>query len=86
MHSGGANTSLKNNRSLLKKRKTMFRRRSDVNSLSDEKFLRDKSKDSLVTLSASERRALGRKLRIRRRIEAAVIILALGAMFYWMFG
>ena len=85
MHSGGANTSLKNNRNLLKRRKTRFRKRSDVNSLNDDRIKRDKSKDSLVTLSASERKAIGRKIRVRRRIEAAVILIGLGAIFYWMF-
>lgn len=84
MHAGGANTTLKNNRNLLKKRKTMFRRRSDVFSLTDDKIKKD-NKKRLVTMSASERRAIGRNLRIRHRIEFAVIMILIVGTFLWFF-
>ncbi len=82
---GQANASLKNNRNLLKKRKTIFRRNRSVSSLTDDKLLRDKSKDSLITLSASERKAIGRKIRVKRRIETVVIVFTIGRLLWWIF-
>ena len=85
MHSGGANTTLKNNRKLLKKRKTMFRRSGAVRSTTGENNSQEKSQDRLVTLSASERKAIGRKLRIRRRIESGIIVVVICGLLWWIF-
>jgi hypothetical protein len=63
----------------------MFRRNSDVNTLTDKKILDGKTNNRLVTLSASERKAIGRKLRIRRRIESGIIAILICGLLWWIF-
>lgn len=73
MHSGGAQTALKNNRKLLKKHLRTHKKFKRWRSLSDDKYKRTPDK-SLITLSASERRAYGKRIRRRRKIEFVVIM------------
>ena len=84
MHSGGANTILRNNRKLLKNRSSRFKSKRTVMGLKDKDIVRkEDDKKRLTTLSASEIKNIGRRLRRRRRIETAIVlILILGALLF----
>lgn len=86
MHAGGANTVLRNNRKLLKKRSSRFKSKRTVMGLKDEDVIRkDEQNRRLTTMSASEIRKIGRKLRRRRRIETVFLLLIILAALIFVF-
>ena len=86
MHSGGANTILRNNRKLLKKRSSRFKSKRTIMGLKDKDIRRDESENKkLTTWSASEIKRVGRKLRRRRRVETAIVLLLIFAALLFIF-
>ena len=83
MHSGGAQTVLRNNRKLLKKRRSNKQRYNNIVSLSDAHYVKIPDK-SLITLSASERKSYSKSIRRKTRIEfILILILIIGAIIFW---
>ena len=86
MHSGGANTTLKNNRNLLKKRPSRFKYKRSHIAASGKgglgSFYGDKI---LTTLSASELKRMGRRLRRRNRAERIVVLLLILTALLFVF-
>ena len=79
MHSGGANTVLRNNRKLLKKRADRYRKKRRVMGYGESDVLRDnESPKRLTRMSASELKLIGRKYRRRRRVETFVFLVLVG--------
>lgn len=86
MHSGGANTILRNNRKLLKKRSSRFKDKRTIMGLKDKDIVKkDDQNRRLTTMSASEMRRIGRKYRIHHRIEMAIVLLLILAALIWVF-
>ena len=85
MHTGGANTVLKNNRKLLKKRTDRYRSKRTVMGLRDSDIKRKDDKNRrLTTMSASEIRKIGRKYRIRNRVEMIIVLSLILGVLIWM--
>ena len=83
MHSGGAQTTLKNNRKLLKKRMTTKQRYKRIISLHDSQYQKTPN-PNLITLSASERRRYSYAVRHKNRLEFTLImLLVVGALLYF---
>lgn len=85
MHAGGANTVLRNNRLLLKKRPDRFRRKRTVMGLKEKDIHKIQTDNQrLTTLSASEMKQIGRKYRRARRLEALIFSMIITAVIAFL--
>lgn len=86
MHSGAANTVLRNNRKLLNKRSDKFRSKRKVMGYTDADIAKfDDKNRRLTTLSASEMKRIGRKYRRRNRVETIIMLILVLSAIIWVF-